>query len=67
LFADLLDRAGESRAAVRIVTISAAAAMAAGEGWQARAVAAMPNNDALLAAAADLCETGPGTTDRTGA
>lgn len=41
---------------VRIAAISAAAAKAAGEGWAAVAVAEKPNDDALLAAAARLCD-----------
>ncbi|WP_380873487.1 hypothetical protein ACFB49_41780 [Sphingomonas sp. DBB INV C78] len=42
--------------AVRIAAISAAAASAAGEGWAAVAVAYHPDDAALLAAAARLCD-----------
>jgi uroporphyrinogen-III synthase len=67
LFAQLLDQAECARADVAVAAISAAAMTAAGEGWRARAVAVFPTDDALLAAAALLCETGGGMQDRTGA
>jgi uroporphyrinogen-III synthase len=67
LFARLLDQAGGERSAVAIAAISKATMQAAGEGWRARATAVSPGDDALLAAAALLCETGGGTQDRTGA
>lgn len=51
-FAALVD----DRAPIRIAAISAAAARAAGDGWAAVAVADKPNDDALLAAAARLCD-----------
>jgi uroporphyrinogen-III synthase len=54
LFARLIDAAGLSRAA--IAAISPATAAAAGTGWGRIAVAAVPTDDALLAAAARLCE-----------
>lgn len=41
---------------VRIAAISTATAEAAGEGWAARAVAVTPDDAALLAAAAGLCQ-----------
>lgn len=43
-------------AALSIAAISPAAAEAAGSGWRAVAVAAQPSDEALLAAAARLCE-----------
>lgn len=58
LFADLLDRAGGIRATVRVAAISVPAAEAAGDGWQKRAIATLPNDDALLAAGVSLCKTG---------
>jgi uroporphyrinogen-III synthase len=66
LFARLLDQARVARAAIAIATISAATMQAAGGGWRARATAVSPDDDALLAVAALLCETGAGTQDRTG-
>lgn len=45
-----------ARSDVRIAAISAATAEAAGEGWAARAIAATPDDAALLAAAAGLCQ-----------
>ena len=54
-FAALADEAGLARLAIRIAAISAAAREAAGPGWAATAVAAMPTDDALLLAAAGLC------------
>lgn len=66
LFAQLLAPLGELKAGVRLAVISDAARIAAGEGWRAVAVAARPTDDALLAAAATLCETRAGPADRTG-
>lgn len=40
----------------RIAAISPAVLAAAGEGWAATATAAQPTDDALLAAAAELCQ-----------
>jgi uroporphyrinogen-III synthase len=54
LLADLAERAGIDRNVVRVVAISAAAA----RDWPAAAVAATPTDDALLAAAARLCQKG---------
>lgn len=52
-FGALVDAAGIARASVRIAAISRAAA---GSGWRAQAIAATPDDDALLAAAAELCD-----------
>ena len=49
--------AGERRARVAIAAIGAAAAEAAGPGWQAVRVADRPRETALLALAAELCQT----------
>ena len=43
------------RGAISIAAISAAAAVAAGEGWAAVAIADKPTDEALLALAARLC------------
>ncbi|MEA3081779.1 MAG: uroporphyrinogen-III synthase, partial [Sphingomonadales bacterium] len=51
-FAELVD----DRGTISIAAISAAAAKAVGDGWKAIAVADQPNDDALLALAASLCE-----------
>jgi uroporphyrinogen-III synthase len=51
LFAGLVDPAGRAIAAISLAT-----AEAAGLGWRAVAIAAQPTDDALLAAAARLCE-----------
>jgi len=45
------------RSAIRLATISAATAEAAGEGWQEVRTATSPNDTELLALAARLCET----------
>lgn len=47
----------EGRSAIAIAAISPAAAAACGGGWQRVHAAAMPNEAALLALAARLCET----------
>lgn len=52
-FAALADAAGIARAGIAIAAISRAAA---GSGWRAQAIAARPDDDALLAAAAELCD-----------
>jgi uroporphyrinogen-III synthase len=49
--------AGKRRGAIRIVAISAQTAAAAGEGWEAVAIAAAPRDQALLELAAKLCQT----------
>lgn len=56
LFATLVDLASLDRRGVRIAAISPAALDAAGCGWAAAFAAASPDDDALLAAAARLCE-----------
>jgi len=48
LFATLVDGAGIPRGAVRLASISAAAAEAAGSGWREIATAAQPRDEALL-------------------
>lgn len=53
LFARLV---GDARGAVRIAAISPAARSACGPGWASLAVAPAPRDDALLAAAAGLCD-----------
>ena len=56
--ADLFARlAGDRRARIAIAAIGAAAAEAAGPGWQAVRVAERPRESALLALAAELCQT----------
>ncbi|HEY0269459.1 MAG TPA: uroporphyrinogen-III synthase [Sphingomonas sp.] len=57
-FARLLDAAGIARGAVAIAAISPAARAAAGDGWRATIVADQPDDAALLAAAAKLCDQG---------
>ncbi|HET8611717.1 MAG TPA: uroporphyrinogen-III synthase, partial [Sphingomonas sp.] len=52
----LAEQAGFPLAALVITAISPAAAEAAGEGWRAVAVADRPDDAALLAAAAKLCD-----------
>lgn len=52
--AELVDRAGLSRAAVTLVAISAKTAAAAGSGWRAVAIAEAPRDDAMIAAARAL-------------
>lgn len=47
------------RAASAVVAISEPAAAACGKGWKRIAVAASPNDETLLALAAELCQTGP--------
>lgn len=52
--AELIDL--QARASVRVAAISDAAASAAGESWERVEAADAPNDDALLALAARLCE-----------
>jgi uroporphyrinogen-III synthase len=59
-FAAAANRLGLDRAAIRIAAISAAAADAAGNGWDAIESAERPTDDALLALAERLCEKGRG-------
>ncbi|MEO5612844.1 MAG: uroporphyrinogen-III synthase [Sphingomicrobium sp.] len=54
--AELVAEAGIDRATVRIAAISPAAATAAGDGWAACEATAAPNEAALLALAARLCD-----------
>lgn len=54
--AELVDQAGIDRATIRIAAISETAAAAAGDGWAMRAGAEMPDDAALLALAARLCD-----------
>lgn len=54
--AALVDAAGVDRATVRIAAISPAAAAAAGEGWEQCEAATRPDDAALLAVAARLCD-----------
>lgn len=55
VFARAADAAGIDRARTAIVAISAEAAASAGEGWEAVEIAASPNDAAILALAARLC------------
>lgn len=57
-FAAECDRLGLDRATIAIAAISPAVAAAAGPGWRAVAVAAAPNDTALLAAAGVACDKG---------
>lgn len=54
--AELADEAGIERSRVRIAAISEAAASAAGPGWERCETAATPDEAALLALAAWLCD-----------
>ena len=54
--AELVDQAEIDRATVHVAAISNAAATAAGDGWAAREAADAPNEAALLALAARLCD-----------
>jgi uroporphyrinogen-III synthase len=49
----------EERGSIAVVAISAAAADAAGSGWESVTSAALPTDDALLALAARLCNNPP--------
>lgn len=55
-FAQAVDVAGIRRETLRLVAISPAAAAAAGTGWRSVAVAAVPSDEALFAAAAMVCD-----------
>ncbi len=59
LFADLVDKAGLSRAEISAAAISPAAAQALGPGWRSVAAAPAPRDQALLELAAKLCKTEP--------
>ena len=54
--AELVDQSGIDRGAIRIAAISAAAAAAAGTGWERIEAAAAPDGAALLALASRLCD-----------
>jgi uroporphyrinogen-III synthase len=54
-FAAEVDRLGVARGSVAVAVISAAALAAAGDGWRDTAVAARPDEDALLAAIGISC------------
>jgi uroporphyrinogen-III synthase len=56
LFRALLDRAGVDAGTVRIAAISPAALHAAGTGWSMARAADTPDDAALLAAAASMCD-----------
>lgn len=55
--AELVDQAGTDRATMCIAAISEAAAIAAGDGWAIREGAQTPDEAALLALAARLCDS----------
>ncbi len=55
-FARQIDGAAVARALLTLVAISRAAAAAAGTGWRHVAVAESPDDDALFAAAAGVCD-----------
>lgn len=57
-FGELVDAARLPRARIGVAAISDAAAREAGEGWRAVHVAPAPRDAALLALAAELCQTG---------
>ena len=59
--AELAGKAGIDRATVRIAAISIAAASAAGSGWERCEAADTPDEAALLALAARLCDNRPET------
>ena len=59
--AELAERAGIDRSTVRIAAISGAAAAAAGPGWEQCEAAEAPDEAALLALAARLCDNRPQT------
>ena len=54
--AELVDQAGIARRTIRIAAISEAAVAATGGGWEACEAAAAPDDGALLALAARLCD-----------
>jgi uroporphyrinogen-III synthase len=59
--AELADAASIGRGTVRIAAISEAAASAVGPGWERCEAADAPNDEALLALAARLCDNPPQT------
>jgi uroporphyrinogen-III synthase len=54
--AELVDSAGMARDALALVAISPAVAHAAGSGWRAGATAAVPRDEAMIAAAGTLVD-----------
>lgn len=56
IYRSLIEAAGLSPAGLTIAAISPATLAAAGGGWARSVVAAVPSDDALLAAAARLCD-----------
>ena len=59
--AELADQAAIDRSTVRIAALSEAAATATGPGWERCEAAAAPDETALLALAARLCDNPPQT------
>ena len=55
-FAELAQEAGLNRSSIRVAAISETALAAAGAGWERSAAAEKPDDDALLAVAARLCD-----------
>ncbi|QJU59380.1 uroporphyrinogen III synthase HEM4 [Sphingomonas sp. AP4-R1] len=66
LFSGLVAEGEIPRGSIAIAAISAATARAAGEGWRSTSLAALPTDEALLAAALLLCQTEAGMQDRAG-
>lgn len=60
LFATLVDAAALDRGAIVVAGLSEAVCVAGGGGWAGAFAAPMPNDDALLAIAARLCDQGGG-------
>ena len=56
-FGRLVDDCGLDRSTIAVAAISEAAAAAAGFGWQTRAAAGHPEDEALLELAVKLCKT----------
>lgn len=56
LFRQLVAQAGLAAGTLRLAAISPAALAAAGDGWASAAAADAPSDDALLAAAACMCD-----------
>jgi uroporphyrinogen-III synthase len=58
-FASECDRLGVSRSCIALAALAPRVAEAAGEGWEAVAMASAPNDAALLALARDMCHPAP--------
>jgi uroporphyrinogen-III synthase len=58
LFGRLVDAAGLDRRGIMLAGLSEAVVVAAGTGWSATAAAPVPDDEALLAIAAGLCDQG---------